>query len=102
MKVTYEIGQQEKVVDVQKQVEDNIRIGIYGSDIAEKNIKLYDLIKANVQLDKDEDVYFITFDFYDITTEHIDNMSILYGLWESNNQNIRNEKKYNFKVEQID
>jgi len=102
MKVTYEIGREENVVDVQKQKEDNIQIVIYGNDIAEKNQKLYDLIKDKVQLDKTKDVYLITFDFYDITTEHIDNMSIMYGLWESNNPNIRNEIKYDFKVEQID
>ena len=102
MKVTYEIGQGEKSVNVQKQTKDNIRIVIYGKDLAEKNKKLYALIKDQIQLETDEDVRLITFDFYDITTELINKMSITYGLWESNNPDIRNEARYNFTVEQVD
>lgn len=102
MKVTYGIGQGEIIVDVQKQKEDNIRIGVYGNDVKEKNQMVYDLIKDKIQLDNNEDFYLITFDFYDITREKIDNMSIIYGLWESNNTNIRNEQRYDFKVEKID
>jgi hypothetical protein len=102
MKVTYEIAQKEISVDVQKQAEDNIRIVIYGKDVKEKNQMVYDLIRDKIQLDNNEDLYLVTFDFYDITREKIDNMSITYGLWESNNMNIRNEKRYDFNVEKIE
>lgn len=102
MKVAYEIGQGEQVIDIQKQNENNIRITIYGNTIAERNKKLYELIKDKIQLNTDKDIRFIVFDFFDITAEPVDKMSITYGLWESNNPDVRNESTYNFDVEQID
>lgn len=99
MRVIYEIGQGEKIVDVQKQKEDNIRIVIYGKTLPEKNPTLYNQIKDKINLD--DEVRLITFDFYDITTEPVDRMSITYGLWESHDSDIRTEKRYDFNVEQM-
>ena len=101
MRVAYSIGHGEKVVDIQKQKEDNIRIVVYGKDIEKRNEKLYNLIKDRVHVENAENVRFITFDFYDVTEEKIDRMKITYGLWESGNSNIRNEQEYNFTVDQI-
>lgn len=102
MKVTYEIGKEEKIVDIQKQQENNIRISIYGKTLPEKNPKLYEMIKGKINLETKEDISFIIFDFFNVTIEQIDKMSITYGLWESNNQNVRNEKRFDFNVEQIE
>ncbi len=101
IRVTYEIGHGEKVVDVMKQKEDNIRFTVYGKDIAEKNRQLYELTKDKARLDTDENLYLLAFDFYDITTEDIDKMSITYGLWESNHPDTRNETRYDFSVDQM-
>lgn len=102
MRVTYEIGQGDKVVNLQKQSEHNIIISIYGKDLQQKNIKLYNLIKDSVSQNMSEDTRLIVFDFYDITKTQIDNMTIKYGLWEGINEDIRNEKTFNFKVNKID
>jgi hypothetical protein len=102
MRVTYEIGQGEKVVNLQIQSEHNIIISIYGKDLQQKNIKLYNLIKDSVNLNTSEDTHLIVFDFHDITKTQIDNMTIKYGLWEGINEDIRNEKTFNFKVNKID
>lgn len=99
MRVIYGIGQGEKTVNIQKQKEDNIRISIYGSDVAEKHKRIYELIKDKVNMSAEKDIRLLVFDFYNITKEKIDTMTITYGLWESNNTDIRNEKKFDFKVE---
>jgi hypothetical protein len=101
MRVTYEIGQGAKVIDVQKQKEDNIRITIYGKELAQKNPKLYDMVKDNLNLKTEEDVRLIVFDFYNITKEQVGNMTMIYGLWEDKNEDIRNETTFTFKVDNI-
>lgn len=99
MRVTYEIGQGAKVVNVQKQKEDHINITIYGKNVQEKSQKVYDWVKDKLNLNTEEDIRLIVFDFHDITKTQVDNMTVIYGLWESNNENIRNEKTFTFKVE---
>lgn len=101
MRVTYEIGQGAKIIDVQKQKEDNIRITIYGKDLAQKNSKLYDIVKDRLNLNTEEDVRLIVFDFYNITKAQVDNMTMIYGLWEGKNEDVRNEKTFTFKVDSI-
>ena len=56
MRVTYEIGQGSKVIDVQKQKEDKISIAIYGTDMAQKNSKLFELVQDRLNLNTQEDV----------------------------------------------
>ncbi len=102
MRVTYEIGQGTKVIDVLKQKEKNIRITIYGKDIPEKDQKIFNLIKDRINMNAAEDMSLIVFDFYNITKEKVDSMSIIYGLWEGKNEDIRNEKTFTFKVDNID
>ena len=80
MKVTYEIGQGKKVIDLQKQKENNIRVTIYGRDLAQKNQKLYDLVKDSLNLNTDEDIRLIVFDFSNLTKTAVDNMTMIYGL----------------------
>ena len=101
MRVTYEIGQGAKTINVQKQKEDKIRFTVYGKDMPQKYPKTYDLIKDKLRLDSLEDPYILKFDFFNITKTQIDTMTILYGLWEGEKMDIRNEKTFNFKVEQI-
>ncbi len=102
MRVTYDIGHGTHVVNLLKQREDNIRITIYGNDLPQKNIKLYNLIKDSVSLNSSEDTRLIVFDFQDITKTQIDNMTMIYGLWEGVNEDIRTEKAFNFKVDKMD
>jgi hypothetical protein len=98
MRVTYEIGKGEKTINVQKQKEDNIHITVCGSNVKEKHQLVYELVKDHVRLEEEKDMYLIVFDFFDITQEKIDRMSITYGLWESNNPDVRTEKKYDFEI----
>ena len=102
MRVTYSLGQGNKVVNVRNSKEDNIRFNIYGNDVREKNGIIYELIKDHTQWNDSLTIYFIVIDFYDMTKENIDSMSITYGLWESYDPNIRNETKYDFMVEKLD
>jgi hypothetical protein len=102
MKITYEMGQGTKIIDIQKQKEDNVRSAVYGKDLKEKNPKMYDLVKDKVNLNTSEELYFIVFNFYSLTKAEIDSMTLKYGLWESDNPDVRNEKTFNFKVEGVD
>lgn len=102
MKVTYGIGKDSITIDVQKQKEDNIQFIIYGKDITEKNPKLFNIIKDDLKLSLTDDEYIIVFNFFNVTTTHIDSMSIKYGLWEGKKQDIRNEQTFSFKVNQLE
>ncbi len=98
MKVTYQLQKGPEIISVLKQNEDNIKIVVYGKNL-EGNKPLYDFIKDKINLNTEEDLRLIVFYFNNITKENADEMSITYGLWESNNTNIRNEKKYDFNIE---
>ena len=100
MKVTYAIQNSKDTINVLKQNEDNIQIHIYSKDSININHKnIFDFIKGKVNLNTKDDLRFIVFRFYNVTQEYVNKMSITYGLWESNNSNIRNECKYEFGVE---
>jgi hypothetical protein len=103
MRVFYQLENGKEILSILKQDEDNIKIIIYGKDIQQKNKFLYDFIKDKVQLENEnDDVYFLAFIFDNITKEKVENMSMTYGLWESNNTEIRHEIKYDFIVEKVD
>jgi len=102
MKVTYALGHEKENVRVLKQNEDNIKIVIYGNSVKEKNTLIYDFIKDSVQLEAQEDLRLIVLYFGNVTKEKVDEMSITYGLWESDNPDVRHENKYDFKVENVD
>ena len=100
MKVTYAIQNGKDTINVLKQNEDNIRIIIYGKDSTNVTHKtFYDFIKGKVNLNTKDDLRFIVFRFNNVTHEYVNKMSITYGLWESNNSDVRNESKYEFDVE---
>ncbi len=103
MRVFYELANGKEILSVIKQNEDNIKIIIFGKNIKEKNKFVYEFIKDKVEIEKEnEDVYFIALVFYNLTKEDVEKMSITYGLWESDNPDVRNENKYNFIVEKVD
>ncbi len=99
MRVFYELGNGEKMIDVQKQKEDNIKIQIFGKDIESKNKAMYNLIKSRLSGEILEKESLIVFQFSDVTKEKVEKMSMTYGLWETKDSNIRHEKRYDFNVE---
>jgi hypothetical protein len=102
MRVTYALGHEKENVTVLKENEDNIKIHIYGTTVKEKNPLVYDFIKDSVQLETEEDLRLIVLYFHNVTKEKVDEMSITYGLWESDNPDVRHENKYDFKVESVE
>ncbi len=100
MRVTYALQNGKDTVNVLKENEDHIQMAIYGKDSTNIRHKaFYDFIKGKVDLNTKNDLQFIVFRFNNVTQEFIHKMSITYGLWESNNSNIRNERKFEFDVE---
>lgn len=102
MRVFYQLEKEKEILSFLKPNEDNIGIVVYGRNVQEKNKFVYDFIKDRIDLEKENDeVYFIAFIFHNITKEIVEKMSITYGLWESDNLNVRHEKRYDFMVEQV-
>ncbi|PBQ30635.1 hypothetical protein CNR22_02220 [Sphingobacteriaceae bacterium] len=101
MKLSYEVGQGMKVIDLQKQQANQIRLTVYGNTMVEKYKPMYELIKEKVDFTKDQNIRIILFDFTDISKSPIDNMTMIYGLWEGKNEDIRNETKFTVNVEPI-
>ncbi len=99
MRVIYAFGHRKENIVVLKENEDSIKIIIYGKSVEEKSKWMYNFIKDKVDLKTEQDLRLIVFYFKNLTNKKVDEMSITYGLWESNNDKIRNENKYDFKVE---
>ena len=100
MKLTYRVNDQETetVVNVLKQTEKKISLVIYGSSVKEKNSKLYELIKNKIDLTNESEIMLLVFKLDNISSDSIRNLELKYGLWEKRNQDIRIEKKFNFKI----
>ena len=100
MGLTYSIGENgpEKRIDILKS-EGQARITIHGSNIKEKDPSLYDFIKDN--LIETVDRYLILAIYLDnVSKKDFKKMTITYGLWEKNNPSVREEKKFEFSVEE--
>ena len=98
MRVGYDIGEGEQVIDIEQ--EGRIQITVYGNDVKEKGRIVYEFVKDRVDLE-DEGIYLLKFSFVDISTELIDKMSIRYGLWEGEKAELRNEQLFEFEVEDL-
>lgn len=80
---------------------DHIRGVAYDQTVKEKSKKIYELIKDSVDLNSKNSMAIIEFIFLNPEGIKVENMSMVYGLWEKQNTNLRVEKRYYFHVEQL-
>lgn len=89
----------QKIVDLQKQEKNVVRLIVYGESIIEKNPILYSKIKDRVNFKDYERIQILAFNFYKPTEQEIREMTLQYGLWEKKNSDNRIELKFKGKVE---
>jgi hypothetical protein len=99
MRLTYDIGDGEKILDIQKTT--NARMSVYGNNVQEKSLKLYNFVKDKVDLNADKDLMLLQIDLRKISAERVARMKLKYGLWEGENSEVRHEKEYDFAVEDL-
>ena len=99
MRVTYRVGDEAlQMVDVGRQLEPKIRIAIYGGNVREQSAFVYSLLKDRIDFASAADSKILAFYFTNISEDPVSSMYMRYGLWESNNPNIRLEKDFEFSV----
>ena len=71
MKVGYQINRvgEYKYVDIQKQQDTKIQLIVYGENIAEEDLRVYDIIKEDIDISKYEDILFVVIVFRQISNE---------------------------------
>ena len=99
MKITYDIGNGEQVVDILKN--DNVRMTVYGNDVESKSKKVYEFVKDIVDLPNEKDIFLLRIDFRHLSTEAITAMTVKYGLWEGADNGQRIEQEFAFVVEDL-
>ena len=57
-----------------------------------------ELIKNKIDLTNESEIMLLVFKLDNISSDSIRNLELKYGLWEKRNQDIRIEKKFNFKI----
>lgn len=77
----------------------NISAELSDTNVKYRNNQTYEMVKDNLFHFSGIDILFITFNFHDRVAIKPKKMSVTYGMWEKNNQNVRVEKKYDFNVE---
>ncbi len=103
MGLRYIVDGEETYVNLRQQEGEGwIKLVIYGDDVEDKSPKIYSMIKDEIQIDEYEDMLLLVFEFKDKIEMEEKEMSIIYGLWEKDNQNKRIEKRYDFLINNID
>ena len=97
MRAKYSLGIDTVTTDIMK--EGKVLLTAFGDDIAEKSPGLFNLVKDDINLDKND--RFILFRFVKVRKTSLKNGFLKYGLWEGPNNSIRYEKTFIFKKEDI-
>ncbi len=100
MRLTYSINDEQEKTRNEIRNDKNIQIIIYGNDIEQKNKRIYDLIKNQIDTNSKGGFWILAFVLRDVSSEKVKKMTFTYGLWEKRNQDKRVEIKYAFDVEQ--
>ena len=96
-RVEYSFGRKSIKTDIQK--DPNIRIIIYGDDFATKDPELSILLNEDLEMeDKDS---LLLFKISNIKEKNLAKGYFKYGLWESNNSEVRNEQILYFDENKI-
>ncbi len=100
MKFTYKINDEtsETILDIMNQKEKKVSVVVYGNEVNEKAPKVYELIKDRIDLNPKKKVMLLGFRLENISDDPIEHLTIKYGLWEKKNQNKRDEKTFEFNI----
>ena len=79
---------------------DKIKFAVFDNNVAEKAWKTYQLIKDRVDL-TDPNIFLLQMRFFDLEEDNVEDMTIIYGLWEGENSEVRIEQEFNFHVEDL-
>jgi len=76
-----------------------VALVVYGPSIAERNPEAYELIKDQLDKLSTKDYQILAFYFRNITQQPLQELTLIYGLWEKRNQQrrIEQEFQYSFK-----
>lgn len=96
-RIEYTFGRKTIQSNIQK--DPNTQIVVYGQDIPTKAPELYNLIKEGLKIGEDD--FLLVFNFSNIKGKDLAEGSFKYGLWESNNSEIRNEQTFIFGENEI-
>ena len=97
-KIIYSLDKRPSIKADFMRAQDGISITIYGNNVKEKSEQIYNLVKDRCDL-KREHLSLFVFSFRKLPAEKVEVMSMTYGFWEKNDQDLRVERKYDFKVE---
>lgn len=99
-KITYSFdNEKETTMTIMNQKETKISLLICDRTVKDKDRQVYELVKDRIEHYNGEDIKFIAFYFFKPTAKKPHSMSITYGMWEKNNQDVRVEKRYDFAVQ---
>ena len=96
-RIEYAFGR--KSIQSNIQNDPNTQIVVYGEDFPTKAPELYSLIKNDVQIGEDE--FLLVFYFSNIKGRDLAEGYFKYGLWESDNPDVRNEQTFFFVEKEI-
>ncbi len=97
-KVIYSLGDEpERKADIMHN--DNVNITVYDKNIKEKSAEIFELVKDQIDLNSNDRMSIFVFNFRELPLKPVEKMTMTYGFWEKNDQNVRVEKKYSFNVE---
>nr|NQU93914.1 hypothetical protein [Bacteroidota bacterium] len=93
----YAFGRKSIQTNIQK--DPNTQIVVYGDDFLTKAPELHDLIKEDIEIGENE--FLLVFNFSNIKGKDLAEGYFKYGLWESNNSEIRDEQTFFFGENEI-
>lgn len=96
-KIEYAFGRKKIKSNLQK--DPNTQITVYGSDFYTKAPKLFKPIKGDIEMKENE--ILLVFTFSNIKGKNLAEGYLKYGLWESNNPDIRHEQIFEFDENEI-
>ncbi|MFB1022511.1 MAG: hypothetical protein QMC40_07105 [Vicingaceae bacterium] len=93
----YSFGRKTIISDLQK--DPKSRIVVYGHNISTKAPELYNLIKDGLKIEEED--FLLVFIFSNIKGKDLAEGFFKYGLWESNESDVRNEQTFVFGENEI-
>lgn len=96
-RVEYSFGRKSIKTDIQK--DPNVQIIVYGDDFATKDPELSNLLNKDFEMGDND--FLLVFNISNIKGVDLVEGYFKYGLWESNNSDVRNEQMFSFDEKKI-
>ena len=100
-KIGLDMGDGLRTFDFRKEKDPLVQAIVYDPNFEEKDKELYQFIKSAPAFSKEGEFFYIVFNLTGPSVKKTDEMKLTYGLWETNNTDVRHEKEFTFKVEEF-